>query len=35
MSSMRRWAVAGSQRRIATVLKSVCPLFTTSVPLSM
>ena len=32
---MRLCAVAGSQRRIATVLKSVCPLLTTSVPLSM
>ena len=32
---MRFCAVAGSQRRIATVLKSVCSLLTTSVPLSM
>ena len=31
---MRRCAVAGSQRRMATVLKSVCPLLTTRVPLS-
>ena len=32
---MRFCAVAGSQRRIATCSKSVWPVFTTSVPLSM
>ena len=32
---MRFWAVAGSHRRMATVLKSVCPLLTTSLPLSI
>src|SRR5450759_396112 len=33
--SLRDWAVAGSQRRVATVLKSVWPLLTTRTFLSM